>query len=88
MLAGVYAFAAGKAWIQKPAIVYGISTATTLLPCLTDVLFGGHTGHNKLALVAIYTPYLLIPLALAIRMLCLEEPFPSKAPRRFSKKRA
>ncbi len=85
--AGTYAFAAGKRWIQKPAIVYGVSTATTLLPILGELCLSPAKNFNRPALIAFYLPYLLVPLALAARMLWLEEPFPVRARRPVSRKR-
>lgn len=85
--AGAYAFAAGKRWIQKPAIVYGISTATTLLPILGELCLSPATDFNRPALVAFYLPYLLIPLALAVRMLVVEDPFPPQQRRPIPRKR-
>lgn len=76
--AGAYAYAAGKAWIKTPAIIYGISTATTVVPCLAHIASSALPQHNRLLLMAIYTPYLLIPAAIAARMLLSEEPFPEK----------
>jgi hypothetical protein len=86
--AGAYAIATAKQWIQKPAIVYGISTATTLLPILGELaLMPASPGINRAALIAFYFPYLVLPLALAMRMLLMENPFPPKA-RRLPSKRA
>lgn len=85
--AGAYAFAAGKRWIQKPAIVYGISTATTLLPILGELLLSPAKDFNRPVLVAFYLPYLVLPLVLAARMLHMEEPFPQRARKLVSRKR-
>jgi hypothetical protein len=84
--AGAYAYAAGKAWIKVPATIYGISTATTVIPCLAEIAFAKLPLNNRLVLMAIYTPYLLIPAAIAARMLLSEEAFPQRQ-RHFPKKR-
>ncbi|KAK9905909.1 hypothetical protein WJX75_008815 [Coccomyxa subellipsoidea] len=84
---GAYAFATGRRWIRQPAIVYGVSTATTLLPILGElVLSPAKTGVRQVELVLFYLPYLLVPLALAVRMLLVEDPFPQK-PRRLGRKK-
>ena len=84
--AGSYAYAAGKGWVRIPAIVYGVSTATTVVPCLAEIATAALPLNNRLALMAIYTPYLLIPAAIAARMLFHEEAFPQKQ-RQLPKKR-
>ena len=66
--------------------MYGISTATTVVPCLAEIAVAKLPLNNRLALIAIYTPYLLIPAAIAARMLFHEEAFPQKQ-RHFPKKR-
>ena len=66
--------------------MYGISTATTVVPCLAEIAKAALPLNNRLALMAIYTPYLLIPAAIAARMLSHEEAFPQKQ-RYFPKKR-
>ena len=66
--------------------MYGISTATTVVPCLAEIAVAKLPLNNRLALIAIYTPYLLIPAAIAARMLSNEEAFPQKQ-RHFPKKR-
>lgn len=86
---GAYAFTAGKRWIQQPALVYGVSTATTLLPILGELAFApADPSVNRLALILFYVPYLLVPLALAVRMLFVEDIFPQKLRRPLSRKRA
>ena len=84
--AGAYAYTAGKAWIKLPATIYGISTATTVVPCLAEIAFANLSLNNRLVLMAIYTPYLLIPAHIAARMLLNEEAFPQRQ-RHFPKKR-
>ncbi|GFH26421.1 expera domain-containing protein [Haematococcus lacustris] len=42
--------------------------ATTLVPILADFIFGNHATNPNWVAVAIYSPYLLLPLALAVRM--------------------
>ncbi|XP_042298434.1 sigma intracellular receptor 2 [Sceloporus undulatus] len=74
-----YAFWKGNCkWIRTPAIIYATHVATTLLPILAHILFsdfsksqhpGPQTHHERLTLVAIYIPYLLIPLLILVSML-------------------
>lgn len=84
--AGSYAYALGKAWIRTPAIIYGISTATTVVPCLAEIAAAALPLTNRLTLMAIYTPYFLIPAVIAARMLTAEEAFTQRQ-RHLPKKR-
>ncbi|KAI2581967.1 transmembrane protein 97, partial [Homo sapiens] len=68
-------------WIRTPAIIYSVHTMTTLIPILSTFLFedfskaSGFKGqrpetlHERLTLVSVYAPYLLIPFILLIFML-------------------
>uniref|UniRef100_H2QCG8 Transmembrane protein 97 n=1 Tax=Pan troglodytes TaxID=9598 RepID=H2QCG8_PANTR len=77
-----YAFLKGSCkWIRTPAIIYSVHTMTTLIPILSTFLFedfskaSGFKGqrpetlHERLTLVSVYAPYLLIPFVLLIFML-------------------
>ncbi|XP_045381349.1 sigma intracellular receptor 2 isoform X2 [Lemur catta] len=75
-----YAFFKGSCkWIRTPAIIYSVHTMTTLLPILFTLLFedfskasgfkGPETLHERLTLVTVYVPYLLIPFILLLFML-------------------
>ncbi|KAM6175136.1 sigma intracellular receptor 2 [Erethizon dorsatum] len=77
-----YAFFKGTCrWIRTPAIIYSVHTMTTLIPILTSFLLddfsktsrfkgqGPQTLSERLTLVSIYAPYLLIPLTLLLFML-------------------
>ncbi|KAL9826253.1 sigma intracellular receptor 2 isoform 1-T1 [Geothlypis trichas] len=75
-----YAFLKGGCrWIRTPAIIYSTHVATTLFAILAHILFhdfskaehaGPQTLRERLALLSIYLPYLLIPLLLLFTMLC------------------
>lgn len=71
-------FSGGCKWIRTPAIIYSAHVATTLLPILSHILFykfpmkphaGPQTLQERLLLVSIYVPYLLVPLLLLLTML-------------------
>ncbi|XP_073340258.1 sigma intracellular receptor 2 [Pagrus major] len=74
-----YAFLKGGCkWIRTPAIVYSAHVATTLVPILGHILFyqfpvephaGPQTLQERMLLVSIYAPYLLVPLLLLFTML-------------------
>ncbi|XP_062031648.1 sigma intracellular receptor 2 [Lepus europaeus] len=78
-----YAFFKGSCrWIRTPAIIYAAHTMTTVIPILSTLLFedfssvgagfraqGPETLAERLVLVSVYAPYLLIPLILLLFML-------------------
>lgn len=63
------------------AIIYGLTTAATLLPILGELLLAPDGDFARLPLLAFYTPYLLVPAYMGLRMLFCEEPFARMAPR-------
>uniref|UniRef100_UPI00398F0481 sigma intracellular receptor 2 n=1 Tax=Pristiophorus japonicus TaxID=55135 RepID=UPI00398F0481 len=74
-----YAFYKGScSWIRTPAIVYSTHVATTVISILAHILFndfskstypGPNTLSERLSLLAIYAPYLLIPIMILLTML-------------------
>ncbi|XP_015736584.1 sigma intracellular receptor 2 [Coturnix japonica] len=74
-----YAFLKGGCkWIRTPAIIYSTHVATTLFAILAHILFhdfstsehlGPQTLRERLILLSIYAPYLLIPLLILFTML-------------------
>uniref|UniRef100_A0A8C8RTI6 Transmembrane protein 97 n=1 Tax=Pelusios castaneus TaxID=367368 RepID=A0A8C8RTI6_9SAUR len=78
-----YAFLKGGCkWIRTPAIIYSTHVATTLFPILAHILFhdfsaakhlGPETQHERLTLLSIYMPYLLVPVLILLTMLCSSE---------------
>ncbi|NWW90030.1 SGMR2 protein, partial [Rhynochetos jubatus] len=73
-----YAFLKGGCkWIRTPAIIYSTHVATTLFPILMHILFhdfstsehlGPQTLRERLTLLSLYVPYLLIPLLILFTM--------------------
>lgn len=74
-----YAFLKGGCkWIRTPAIIYSVHVATTLIPILSHIIFhefpltphpGPQTLKERLTLVSIYAPYLIIPVMILLTML-------------------
>lgn len=68
-------------WIRIPAIIYAVHTITTLIPVLSTFLledfskavaFKGVRPENfreRLTLIGVYVPYLIIPIILLLFML-------------------
>ncbi|XP_078404234.1 sigma intracellular receptor 2 isoform X2 [Cetorhinus maximus] len=87
-----YAFyKGGCSWIRTPAIIYSTHVATTVIPILAHILFndfsastypGPKTMSERLSLLAIYTPYLLIPVWILLTMLFSETYNPDKEKKR------
>jgi hypothetical protein len=63
------------------AIIYGLTTAATLLPILGELLLAPAGSFARLPLLAFYLPYLVLPAYIGLRMLLCEEAFPRAAPR-------
>uniref|UniRef100_A0A8B9T7E7 Transmembrane protein 97 n=1 Tax=Anas platyrhynchos TaxID=8839 RepID=A0A8B9T7E7_ANAPL len=68
----------GCKWIRTPAIIYSTHVATSLVAILAHILFhdfsksehlGPRTQQERLILLSIYIPYLLIPLLILFTML-------------------
>ena len=72
-----YAHANGKAWIQKPTIVYGMFVASTMVCILSELMLSPHSKHPRFLLSAFYFPYFVFPFAMAVRMLVTDCPFES-----------
>jgi EXPERA (EXPanded EBP superfamily) len=52
-------------WFKNACIAYGAHTATTLVPILATVASSANnTPSEKLALVSLYAPYLILPLGI------------------------
>ncbi|NWI33954.1 SGMR2 protein, partial [Sula dactylatra] len=74
-----YAFLKGGCkWIRTPAIIYSTHVATTLCAIVAHILFhdfsqsehlGPQTQRERLILLSVYMPYLLIPLLILFTML-------------------
>ncbi|CAG5131929.1 unnamed protein product [Candidula unifasciata] len=74
----VYGFFKGARickWLRLPCIIYGSHVATTLVPIIFHVLLQDFSKeklpsprnfNERLFLLSVYTPYLLIPIALVL----------------------
>lgn len=71
-----YAYLKKANWIRIPAIIYGSHVATTLVAILADIIHGQHNAP----LAAIYSPYLVVPVLLTLRMALDPQPFGPAAP--------
>lgn len=63
-----------KNWIRIPSIAYGAHVSTTVVPIIAEVVqTAAMTEQQKINLLAVYSPYLLIPLTLMLTM-CFSGP--------------
>ena len=87
---GVYGIVSRRNWVRWPCVVYGIHVATTLLPILfTLAVWPDENLPKKAQLIAIYLPYLLFPLSLAVRFLVAgSNPYPERAPKKAPRAKA
>lgn len=72
---GLYAFVLRRNWIRTPALLYGINVASTMVPILGELALSPRQDFNRPVLLAIYMPFLLVPLGIAVRMLLAPQPF-------------
>jgi hypothetical protein len=68
-----------KNWTRLPCIIYSTHTATTVFPILAELLyFQGTTTNQKIFLLSVYSPFLLVPLSLLWFMIVNPVPFHCK----------
>ncbi|EFJ29615.1 hypothetical protein SELMODRAFT_91736 [Selaginella moellendorffii] len=75
-IANAIAFYYGKPWGRTTGIIYGVHTATTMIPILFDILCS--QVPTKFQLFSIYVPYLIIPLIVLVRLMPYTYPFAKK----------
>lgn len=63
-----------------PTQIYGVHTATTLIPIMGHIL-----SEGNMDLAGIYMPYFVVPALIATKMAIMPDPFPS-AKRKGSKR--
>ncbi|KAL4429047.1 hypothetical protein ABPG77_006086 [Micractinium sp. CCAP 211/92] len=74
-----YAFLGRKNWIRIPAILYGAFVTATMLPILAELALHEAPGYQRAAVTSFYSPYLVVPLVLALHMAATPQPFGSAA---------
>eukprot|EP00250_Pteridium_aquilinum_P005308 c15423_g1_i1 orf=156-644(-) len=70
VIVNAFGFYHGTRWAKTTGLVYGVHTATTMIPILADLL--SSDVASKTTLMAVYIPYLMIPLALTVHVLTSE----------------
>ena len=62
--------------IRIPSIVYGAHVTTTLFPIMLEVMMSAQMQElEKITLLSVYSPYLLLPLTLMLYMCFNAKPF-------------
>lgn len=74
---GFRAFYMKRNWIRIPGLVYGVHTATTLIPILAEILHSPDipSTQARAQLFLIYLPYLVIPAMMAWVLAIEDKPF-------------
>ena len=63
----LYAFVFRREWIRLPMVAYGGFVSATMVPILSELYFStGCTSSQRLALLAMYSPYLFVPALLVV----------------------
>ncbi|CAM9208811.1 unnamed protein product, partial [Phaeothamnion confervicola] len=71
-----YALLMRRNWIRIPCIIYGSHVATTMIPILHEfATTSALSDAERLKLILIYCPYLLVPLLLMTTMALDPRPF-------------
>ena len=70
-------FSLDKPWARISCLIYSVHVTTTLFPILCEFIFSTLSVEAKTILIAIYSPYLLIPGYMAFRFAFY--PFPLKS---------
>eukprot|EP00243_Klebsormidium_subtile_P012380 TRINITY_DN7513_c0_g1_i2.p1 TRINITY_DN7513_c0_g1~~TRINITY_DN7513_c0_g1_i2.p1 ORF type:complete len:171 (+),score=5.11 TRINITY_DN7513_c0_g1_i2:123-635(+) len=64
-----YAFIRGKTWIRTPTVMYCAHVVTTMVPIFFELMSAALPSQKRVNLVAIYLPFLVVPLLLLARIL-------------------
>jgi len=75
-IANVYGIIKGKRWFQTTCLIYGVCTATTMIPILADILASDSASSE---LLGMYIPFLIFPLIAIGRGLAPIQSFKSSA---------
>lgn len=71
----IYAYIKGKDWMRLPSIIWASVMLTNVTIIMSEEIFGPHATPH-LAIVALANlPWLLVPLAVIVRMYTREHPF-------------
>ena len=63
----IWGFTFKEEWIRAPCIAYGASSATAMVPIVTELLLAKNSMGTKLALAAFYGPFALLPVLVLAR---------------------
>jgi hypothetical protein len=75
-IVAIYAFIKCRNWIRIPALIYGAHVVTVMIPIMAEILWAPHLPTaNKLKLVGVYGPWVILPLLLLLKMAFVPLPF-------------
>eukprot|EP00953_Heterococcus_sp_UTEX-ZZ885_P007360 4461-Heterococcus_DN1.PRE.2 len=74
-----YAFIKGLNWIRLPTIIYATQSLTSVIPMMGEFIASDKLDTQaKIKLIAIYSPYFIIPLSMVLFLALDEYPFTQK----------
>jgi len=74
-VAATVAFVQGKDWIRIPSLVWAASLATCATIAAAEEIAGPHASPRLFVVLALYTPWIVVPLLVLARMWRDEHPF-------------
>jgi EXPERA (EXPanded EBP superfamily) len=81
-----YAFIKGLNWIRLPTIIYATQSLTSVIPMMGEFIASDKLDTQaRIKLIAIYSPYFIIPLSMVLFLALDEYPFTQKPRRKTSK---
>ena len=79
-VAALYAFWKGRDWIRLPSIIYATMLFTNVVIILFEETAGQFASPKLAVVVALNLPWLLMPIAIIVRMWRSEHPFTRELP--------
>jgi hypothetical protein len=76
---GAYGWIARRNWVRIPTIIYASHVITTMVPIYATFANADIKQHNKIFLVTVYLPFLIVPLLMLWRAAAREKLFDGAA---------
>ncbi|KAJ7527011.1 hypothetical protein O6H91_16G032000 [Diphasiastrum complanatum] len=73
ILANIYAFYYGKGWGRMTGIVYGVHSASIMVPVIFEIFYARNVHMKKVLFY--YMTYVVVPLLILVRVLPRDYPF-------------
>jgi hypothetical protein len=76
----IFAYIKGREWVRLPSIIWGSVLMTVVVVILFEEMLGEHRTPARAMVLFANAPWLLVPLAVLVRMARAEHPFTEPAP--------